>query len=126
MTCALLGIPFGAFRLSEDANLIRRGAMREVVQIAQKMGIDIGEKEIEYQESTIMKIPFQNKPSTLQDLEGHKKTEVDLFAGTVIRMGEELNVPTPINWMFYHGIRVREENNDGLFENTEENGSMRK
>lgn len=122
MTCALLGIPFGAFRLSEDANLIRRGAMREVAQIAQKMGIDIGEKEIEYQESTVKQIPFQNKPSTLQDLEGHKKTEVDMFAGTVIRLGEELNVPTPINWMFYHGIRVHEEKNDGLFAKMDNNG----
>lgn len=120
MTCALLGIPFGAFRLSEDANVIRRGAMREVVQIAQKMGIDIGEKEIEFQETSVKEIPFPNKPSTLQDLEGHKKTEVEMFAGTVIRLGKELDVPTPINWMFYHGIKVHEEKNDGLFEETEE------
>jgi len=121
MTCALFGIPFGAFCVSEDANVIRRGAMREVAQIAQKVGIDIGEKEIEFQETSVRKIPFLNKPSTLQDLEGHKKTEVEMFAGTVIRLGKELDVPTPINWLFYHGIKVYEQKNDGLFEKTEEN-----
>ena len=42
MTCALLGIPFGAYRECEDANRIRRAAMREVMVIAQKKGIDIG------------------------------------------------------------------------------------
>lgn len=116
MTCALLGIPFGVFRKSKDANYIRRNAMREVAAIAQKKGIDIGEKEIEMQESTVMTIPFPNKPSTLQDLEGKKRTEVELFAGTVIRMGRELSIPTPINEIFYHAIRVLEEKNEGLCE----------
>lgn len=109
MTCALLGIPFGFFRKSDSANWIRVNAMREVAAIAQKKGIDIGEKEIARQEKTVMTIPPENKPSTLQDLEAEKLTEVEMFAGTVVKMGKELGVPTPINEMFYHGIRVHEE-----------------
>ncbi len=31
-----------------------------------------------------------------------------MFAGNVVKMGKEFNVPTPINEMFYHGIRVLE------------------
>lgn len=109
MTCALLGIPFGFFRTSDSANWIRDNAMREVAAIAQKKGIDIGEKEIAEQDITVKTIPPENKPSTLQDLEAHKLTEVEMFAGTVVKMGKELGVPTPINEMFYHGIRVLEE-----------------
>ena len=109
MSCALLGIPFGMFRVSEHANWIRIGAMREVATIAQKKGIDIGEKEIELQEKTVMSIPKENKPSTLQDLEAGKRTEIDMFAGTVVNMGKELKIPTPLNEMFYHGIHVLEE-----------------
>ena len=56
-------------------------------------------------------IPYENKPSTLQDLEAGKRTEIEMFAGTVIRMGRELGVPTPINEVLYHGIRVLEEKN---------------
>lgn len=109
MTCALLGIPFGFFRTSDCANWIRDNAMREVAAIAQKKGIDIGEREIAEQDKTVMTIPPENKPSTLQDLEAKKLTEVEMFAGNVVKMGKELGVPTPINEMFYHGIRVLEE-----------------
>lgn len=114
MTCALLGIPFGGFHVSEHANWVRINSMREVAAIARKKGIDIGEKEIEMQNKTIMTIPYHNKPSTLQDLEAKKHTEADMFAGTVIRMGKELGIPTPINEIFYHGIRILEEKNDRL------------
>ena len=111
LTCALLGIPFGVYRNNEDANRLRRNAMREVAAIAQRKGIDIGEKEIALQEETVKTIPYENKPSTLQDLEAGKRTEIEMFAGTVIRMGRELGVPTPINEVLYHGIRVLEEKN---------------
>ena len=111
LTCALLGIPFGVYLNNEDANWLRRNAMREVAAIAQRKGIDIGEKEIALQEETVKTIPYENKLSTLQDLEAGKRTEIEMFAGTVIRMGRELGVPTPINEVLYHGIRVLEEKN---------------
>lgn len=108
MTCALLGIPFGAYRTMESANVIRWAAMREVAAIAQKQGIQLGEKEMEKQEKVVMSLPPLNKPSTLQDLEHGKKTEVEMFSGTVIRLGEKLGVDTPVNRVLYHGIKVLE------------------
>lgn len=114
MTCALLGIPFGGFQVSDHANWVRIEAMKEVAAIAQKKGINIGKEEIEMQNKTILTIPYPNKPSTLQDLEAFKHTEIDMFAGTVIQMGRELGIPTPICEMFYHGIHVLEEKNDGF------------
>ncbi len=113
MTCALLGVPFGSFRVSDHANWFRIESMREVACIAQAKGIDIGEKEIEAQNQTVLTIPYPNKPSTLQDLEGKKPTEVAMFAGIVVDMGRALGIPTPICEMFYHGIRVLEEKNNG-------------
>jgi len=115
MTCALLGVPFGAFHRSEHANAIRRQAMREVIAIAQAKGISLSEEDMEKQEETILKIPFRNKPSTLQDLEGTKQTEIEMFSGSLVRMGEELGIDTPINFMFYHGIHVLQEKNKGMF-----------
>lgn len=115
LTCALLDIPFGAYRVSEHANAIRRAAMWEVVRIANKLGIDLGQADIDRQEAGIKRIPFFNKPSTLLDIEAGRKTEVEMFAGRVVELGQKLGVETPLNWMFYHAIRVREERNDGLF-----------
>lgn len=115
LTCALLGIPFGAFRLSDHANAIRLGAMKEVMKIANAKGIDLSQSDIERQETTVRRIPFANKPSTLQDLERSKLTEIDMFAGKVVALGEQLNIDTPISWMFYHAIKVLEEKNQQLF-----------
>lgn len=108
MTCAMFGVPFGAFQKSDDANYFRNAAMWEVIRIANKLGVDIGQEEIDRQNHTLGRIPYENMPSTLQDLKNGKHTEVDMFAGTVVRLGKELGVETPICEMFYHGIRLIE------------------
>lgn len=109
MTCAMFGVPFGAFQKSEDANYFRRAAMWEVIKVANKLGIEIGQDEIGRQEHTLSRIPYENRPSTLQDLDVGKHTEVDMFAGTVVRLGETLGVDTPVCRMFYHGIHLIED-----------------
>ena len=108
MTCAMFGVPFGAFQKSDDANYFRNAAMWEVIRIANKLGVEIGQEEIDRQNHTLGRIPYENMPSTLQDLKNGKHTEVDMFAGTVVRLGKELGVETPICEMFYHGIRLIE------------------
>ncbi len=115
LTCALLGIPFGAFQVSSHANAIRIKAMWEVVHIANRLGIDLGQEDMDRQEETLKKLPFANKPSTLQDLENARMTEIEMFAGKVIRLGQELGIDTPVNFMLYHGIKTYEEKNQGLF-----------
>ena len=54
--------------------------------------------------------------STLQDILAGRKTEVDIFAGAVIRLGKEYGVPTPYNEFLYHAIRVLEAKNAGTVE----------
>lgn len=108
MTCAMFGVPFGAFQKNDDANFFRHKAMWEVIRIANKLGIDIGQNEIDRQEHTLGRLPYENKPSTLQDLEAGKRTEVDMFAGTVVRLGKELGVETPVCECFLHGIHLIE------------------
>ncbi len=114
MTCAMFGVPFGAFQKSDDANYFRHKAMWEVIHIANKLGIDIGQNEIDRQEHTIGRLPYENKPSTLQDLENGKHTEVDMFAGTVVRLGKELGVETPVCECFLHGIHLIENRMFGV------------
>ena len=114
-SAAVLGIPFGAWNVSDDANWIREALVREVAAVAAKKGIRITEEDIEEQGKRLKNVPAANKPSTLQDLEAGRKTEVDMFAGTMMRLGKEYGVPTPYNELFYHAIRVLEQKNDRLF-----------
>lgn len=112
LTCAMFGIPFGFFGKSAHADFIREAVMHEVLAIAQKKGIALTEEDIIRQRGTLASIPKQNKPSTLQDLEAGRKTEIEMFAGTVMRLGNQLGISTPISEIFYHGIRILEEKNE--------------
>lgn len=114
LTCAMLGIPFGGFVSSEDASYIRIAAMKEVAAVAKaEAGVILTEEEMMKQDETIRGLPERNKPSTLQDLEAGKHTEVDMFAGEVIRLGHKHGIPTPVCEVLYHAVRVLEQKNDG-------------
>lgn len=111
---ALLGLTFESWPKNDHANALREMAFREAMLIAQKLGIAITEEDMYTQRDALAKVPPKNKTSMLQDLEQKRPTEVDMFAGTVCRMGRELGIPTPVNEFYYHALRVREDQNSGL------------
>ena len=83
-------------------------------RIAEKKGIDFDKADTS---STFgSKVRDRARYSTLQDLDAGRHTEVDMFAGTVVRMGRELGIPTPYNEFTYHMIKALEEKNDGKFD----------
>mgnify|MGYP002864522105 CR=1 FL=1 len=51
----------------------------------------------------------EGKTSMLQDILAHRPTEVDIFAGDIIRLGHLYNVPTPYNQVLYDLIKIEEE-----------------
>ncbi len=110
---AVLNIPFGAWGACTDADRLRLLTAKEVIQIARKKGIPIEENYAEKHLDRLKKLPPGNTPSTLQDLLAGRKTEVEMFAGTILRMGKELDIPTPFNEFLYHAIRVLEAKNEG-------------
>jgi 2-dehydropantoate 2-reductase len=111
---AILGIPFGAWQVSDHANQIREAAFREVIRIANRKGIDLNEEDLLQQRKHLYNVPYPNKTSMLQDIENGRTTEVEMFAGIVCRIGAELGIPTPVNDLFYHSIKVLEEKNAGI------------
>lgn len=112
---AILGIPFGAWHDNIHANYVREAVMYEVIEVAQKLGVDISPDDLIPQRELLKKINANAKTSMLQDIEAGRKTEVEMFSGTMLRLGKELGVPTPINALFYHMIKTIEDKNDGTF-----------
>ncbi|WP_206881049.1 ketopantoate reductase family protein [Alicyclobacillus mali (ex Roth et al. 2021)] len=103
---AVLRAPYGVFQQSEDAREVMRMAMREVVAIAQKRGISLGEEDVRRFDDILNAMSPSGKTSMLQDVEAGRPTEVEQFAGKVIDLGKQLGVPTPINRLLYHAIRA--------------------
>ena len=102
------------YRDSEHVAFLRDRLREEVDRIAEKKGIDFDKADTS---STFgSKVRDRARYSTLQDLDAGRHTEVDMFAGAVVRMGRELGIPTPYNEFTYHMIKALEEKNDGKFD----------
>lgn len=111
---AVLGLTFGAWGSSDHANDLRVLVGEEVIRLARSRGIMIDENYAKDHRTYLKMVPKENKASTLQDIEHGRKTEVEMFAGTVVRLGKESGVLTPLNEFLYHAIKVLEEKNDFL------------
>ena len=105
----LLSAPYGVFQTSVHARNIMEAGMREVMAIAAAANINLVEKDIEDWYSFLNTLHPGGKTSMLQDVEAGRKTEVDIFAGKVIELGITFGIPTPINDIFFHAIKVIEE-----------------
>lgn len=109
---AILKAPYGLFQISPEANNFRENTAREVIQIAQAKGINLTEEDLTEQRKKVETYPFYGKTSTTQDITHGRVTEVDMFAGAVLRMGKELGIPTPYNQMLYDCLKALESWND--------------
>ncbi len=105
---ALHRIPYGVFTQNEDIEALIRMAMQEVITIAKAMHINLQEEAIEKVMELSKTWGPMGKTSMLQDIENERKTEVEIMGGEICRLGESLNIPTPINRFLYHSIRYIE------------------
>lgn len=83
-------------------------AMREVQTLAELEGYPIPETEFVEWIAMADSLSPDGKPSMRQDGEAHRKSEVELFAGTINRLGEKHGVPTPVNRWLYDKVMEME------------------
>lgn len=110
---AVLGVGIGAYVDSPHVDFLSHGIWDEVQAIAGARGIQMDDYPFSMEDRCPNKWA---RYSTLQDLEAGRKTEIDMFAGTLMKLGEELSIPVPYLTYTYHAIKALEEKNDGLFE----------
>ena len=82
--------------------------MNEVVEIAKAEGVKNTETMIEEAMIGFNSMIPEGKTSMLQDIEAGRKTEVDMFAGTIIKLGKKHNIPTPYNQVMKDMINIIE------------------
>jgi len=67
--------------------------------------VDLSEKDIGEWYRVLEGLDAQGKTSMFQDVEAGRKTEVEMFAGTVIELGKRHGVATPVNRRLYDELR---------------------
>lgn len=109
---AILRMTFGEMLENKKFMEFAVNIMKEVQAVAKAEGVkntdDMIEKTIEHLHTMIP----DGKTSMLQDVEAGRKTEVDMFAGTMVRLGKKHNIPTPYNQIFKEMFEIIHESQD--------------
>lgn len=83
-------------------------AMREVIPLSKLEGVPVTEEDLEYYVNLMDTLSPEGMPSMRQDGLAHRKSEVELFAGTVCRLAAKHGLAVPVNEELYRIIKAME------------------
>lgn len=105
-TTAILRMNFGEMLENDKCMDFAINVMKEVQAIAKAEGVCNTESMINETIEHLHTMIPEGKTSMLQDVEAGRKTEVEMFAGTVIKLGKEFGIPTPYNKIIKEIIEI--------------------
>lgn len=105
-TTAILRMNFGEMLENDKCMDFAINVMKEVQAIAKAEGVRNTESMIDETIEHLHTMIPEGKTSMLQDVEAGRKTEVEMFAGTVIKLGKEFGIPTPYNKIIKEMIEI--------------------
>ncbi len=97
----------GAFQLTEVYQAMIK-AMQEVILIAEKEGVNLTEADLEKSLAILQTLNPDGYPSMRQDALARRPSEVELFAGTVLKIAARHQLAVPVNRYFYEKIQQME------------------
>lgn len=81
----------------------------EILAIAAAKGIQLPDQIKVKQFAIIDQQPFDTTASLQRDIMAGRPSELEAQQGTIVRLGKELNVPTPVNEFVYNCLLPQEE-----------------
>lgn len=109
---AILRMTFGDMFENTHFMKFAENIMREVQSVAKAEGVLNTETMVDEALKHLKTMTPDGKTSMLQDVEAGRKTEVDMFAGTVIELGKKHGISTPYNKILREMIGIIEEHQD--------------
>lgn len=109
-TSAVIKGTYGVFQEVKEARELMESAMWEVVNLSEKVGINLDKGDIDKWYKVLDTMNPNSKTSMFEDITYGRKTEVDMFAGTVCKLGEKYGVDTPVNKTLLKIIKAVENN----------------
>ncbi len=111
-TSAILRTTFGQMQSNKHFMDLIVKIMKEVQSIAKAEGVKNTDTMIDEALVTFNKMIPEGKTSMLQDVEAGRKTEVAMFAGTMVDFGHKHNIPTPYNQVLKDLVEIIHEEFD--------------
>jgi 2-dehydropantoate 2-reductase len=109
---ALTGLPhdphFAALERADDLGHLVRALMDEGKAVAAAAGIELGEDPWEMN-VLATKRGSAHYPSMLEDVEAHRRTEIDMITGALVREAHRLGVPVPLHETMERLVKAKED-----------------
>ena len=83
-------------------------AMREVLELSSYEGVKLTEDDLNFYVELMNTMSPQGMPSMRQDGLAHRRSEVELFSGTVCRLARKHGLSVPVNEWLYARVREME------------------
>ena len=104
-TCMVYGTNYAGVTAPESLEYMTMvSAMREVMLLAHAEGVNLTEEDLKFYLGLLKTFSPQATPSMGQDRINKRHSEVELFAGTVIRLAEKHGILVPTNEYLYRRV----------------------
>lgn len=96
--------PVGVILESSEKRNFLEGLIREIEKVAREMGVNYPKDIFNTTMEIITSFPYGTKTSMQRDFELGKRTELETFSGSILRLGKELGVDTPLHRRVYEAL----------------------
>lgn len=103
-TCMVYAGTYGSIAAPGEQNRCFIAAMREAIAVAHAEGVDLDEDDLVQMVSMVESLDPVGMPSMAQDRINRKRSEVDQFAGTIIRLADRHGILVPQNRFLYERV----------------------
>ncbi len=105
---ALQGEENGCIVREPVLSRLARAVVKEGVKVANGTGQSFGIDEVFEMTMKVVENTSDNRSSMLQDIDNHRRTEIDRINGKIISKGRESGIPTPINDALVNAVKDME------------------
>lgn len=104
-TCMVFDASYNECLTIPEAYDVLCKSMREVIALSPHFDLNLGEEEFEFYMQIIRNMNPDGFPSMEQDRRAKRLSEVEMFAGSVIKYGEKYGVDVPVNKWLYEEVK---------------------
>jgi 2-dehydropantoate 2-reductase len=101
---AVTRAPAGVLRGLPETRRMLEQAMREVLAVAKAHGIGLAEESVDQTMALIDGLPAGATASMQRDIMAGRPSELESQNGAVVRLGQEVDVDTPLHTFIYHSL----------------------
>jgi 2-dehydropantoate 2-reductase len=101
---AVTRAPAGVLRRLPQMRDMIDQAGREVITVARAHDVPLSDDLLQFNMELLDSLPVQATTSLQRDVMAGRPSEVDAQAGALVRLGQQVQVPTPLHTFLYHAI----------------------